>query len=428
MKAWVQRQLAKKVQKLLAVHQPIIVAVTGSVGKTSARNAIATVLEAKYTVGTTIRNYNNEFGVPLSILGEESPGSSAFGWARLLMRTPKTFPQVFVLEYGIDHPGDMAYLCDIAEPDVSVFTRVSPVHAEHFKSVEELASEKAVLLERTKLRGLCVLNADDARVMEFRSKANASLLTYGYSDNADIQATDYRLETREDFSFEPGERFSTARFSVQTPQETLVIELPNILGRGSAGALLPAVAVAQHLGLTREEILQNISNISLEPGRMNPLPGIKGTLLIDSSYNAAPASMKEALEVLGQFSPSESSRRIAVLGHMAELGQYTEQEHRMLGMRVAEVGVDLLVCVGPMTQDTHEAALEAGINPEAVQHFDDAAEAGRWLDREVKKGDIVLVKGSQSARMERVVKELMAEPLRAGELLVRQGEGWENAV
>ncbi|NQV89699.1 MAG: UDP-N-acetylmuramoyl-tripeptide--D-alanyl-D-alanine ligase [Parcubacteria group bacterium] len=424
MKAFVQRQITKKVQKILSVHKPIIVAVTGSVGKTSVRNAIATVLSAKYTVGTTIKNYNNEFGVPLSILGEESPGKSIVGWLRVLIRFPRNVPQVFVLEYGVDHPGDMEHLCQIAQPDVSVLTRISPVHAEHFSSIEALAQEKAQLLAHTKKNGLTLLNQDDKRVKGLAGHAVAPIQTYGYGDGADIQATDYRVETLQDFSFEPGEQFSKVRLSVQTSEGRIVVELNNVLGRGSASAVLPAIAIAQHLGLTHEQILSKIGDIEFEPGRMNPIPGIKGSLLIDSSYNAAPASMTEALNVLSDFHPVEGARRIAVLGHMAELGQYTEQEHRMLGMRAAEVGVDLLVCVGQMTQDTHAGAIDAGIPEDHIQHFDDAVEAGRWLDRQVHKGDIVLIKGSQSARMERVVKDLMAEPLNAEQLLVRQSAYW----
>lgn len=157
---------------------------------------------------------------------------------------------------------------------------------------------------------------------------------------------------------------------------------------------------------------------------MNPIPGVKGSLILDASYNAAPASMAAALDVLAAFVPREGARRIAVLGHMAELGPASESEHRMLGMRAAEAGVDLLVTVGEMSRDTARGAIEAGIAQTQMQHFTDSKEAGRWLDAQVQKGDIVLVKGSQSARMERVVKDVMAEPLRARELLVRQENGW----
>ena len=423
MRKFIQTLITNKAKKLLAIHKPLIIAVTGSVGKTSTRNAIAAVLSAKYHVGTTIKNYNNEFGVPLSILGVESPGKSIFGWLKILWSTPKSLPGVFVLEYGIDHSGDMKHLCDIAAPDIAVMTRISPVHAEHFRSLEALAEEKAILLEQAKQ--LIVLNVDDPRVVSLAGHAHTDALLYGFSERADIQASDYQLETREDFSFKPGEHFSTIRAHVTTQDsDHIELELHNQLGRHSVSALLPAIAIAKHLGLSREQILEKLPTTQFEPGRMNPIPGIKGSLIIDSSYNAAPASMSAALDVLAEFHPVERARRIAVLGHMAELGSYSEQEHRLIGLKVGEVGVDLLLTVGELARDIRRGAIEAGIPEEHTQHVDSPVDAGRWLDHEIHKGDIVLVKGSQSARTEKIVKDIMAEPLRATELLVRQSSAW----
>ncbi len=423
MKKLIQHAITSKAKKLLAQHKPLIIAVTGSVGKTSVRNAIATVLSIKFRVGTTIKNYNNEFGVPLSILGAESPGTSIFGWLKVLFSTPKQIPEVYVLEYGIDRPGDMKYLCDIAMPDIAVMTRISPVHAEYFRSIEELAEEKAVLLGSAKQ--LVILNGDDPRVLGLGGHAHVPILTYGFASSANVRASDYTLETREDFSFEPGEHFCTIRANVTAQDgDQIDLELQNLLGQHSVSALLPAIAIAKHLGLTREQILEKLPTTQFEPGRMNPIPGIKGSLIIDSSYNAAPASMAAALDVLAEFHPSEGARRMAVLGHMAELGQYSEQEHRMIGLKVGEVGVDLLLTVGEPARDIRRGAIEAGIPDERTQHFDSPMDAGRWLDREIHKGDIVLVKGSQSARTEKIVKDIMAEPLRSSELLVRQSDYW----
>lgn len=425
MKTFIQNQITKKAKKILEKYKPLIITVSGSVGKTSTRNAIAAMLFSKYRVGTTIKNYNNEFGVPLTILGSESPGRSFFGWLKILCSTPRTIPEIFVLEYGIDHPGDMKHLCDIAAPDISVMTRLSPVHAEHFRSLEQLAEEKAVMIECTKPEGLVLLNADDPLVLGLRGHASASVVTYGFSSGAQVRASDYQLETREDFSFEPGERFSTVRAQIHMQDQTSIeVELKDMLGTSCVSALLPAIIIAKRLNLSQEEIISSLQKIVFEPGRMNPIPGIKGSLLIDSSYNAAPASMTAALEVLSAFHPAEKAKRIAVLGHMAELGGYREQEHRLLGMRAAELGVDLLVTVGDMTREIRRGAIEAGIPEIQTQHFDTPVQAGRWLDAQVKKGDIVLIKGSQSARMEKIVKELMAEPLRAPELLVRQTRPW----
>ncbi|MEK7619858.1 MAG: UDP-N-acetylmuramoyl-tripeptide--D-alanyl-D-alanine ligase [Patescibacteria group bacterium] len=425
MKHLIQNLITSKAKKLLAIHKPLVIAVTGSVGKTSVRNAIASVLSAKFRVGTTIKNYNNEFGVPLTILGAESAGKSIFGWLKVLFSSPKVMPEVFVLEYGIDRPGDMKHLCEIAAPDIAVMTRISHVHAEYFRSIEELAEEKAVLLQHAKQ--LVVLNADDPRVLGLEGHAHCPILTYGFSSAANVRASNYLLQTREDFSFEPGEHFSTITADVTTQDgDGLALELQNLLGQHSVSALLPAIAIAKHLGLTREQILEKLPTTQFEPGRMNPIPGIKGSLIIDSSYNAAPASMEAALEVLRGFSPVESARRIAVLGHMAELGQYSEQEHRMIGLKVGEIGVDFLLTVGERARDIRRGAIEAGIPEDHTQHFDTPASAGRWLDGEIHKGDIVLVKGSQSARTEKVVKDVMAEPLRAPELLVRQTDYWQS--
>lgn len=427
MKKFIQKLITKKTQKLLAQHKPFVIAVTGSVGKTSVRNAIATILSAKFRVAPTIKNYNNEFGVPLTILGARSPGKSIFGWLKILLSTPRTVPQVYVLEYGIDHPGDMTHLCDIASPNISVLTRISPVHAEFFASIPALAEEKAILLARTASDGLCILNADDSLVMGTSGHAAAPIITYGFSETAQIRASNYELTTRDDFSFEPGETFSTVTADVTTPDhDQMQLTLLNILGKANVSVFLPAIAIAKHLGLTHDEILSKISEVKLEPGRMNPIPGIKGSLILDASYNAAPASMLAALEVLRGFSPVERTRRIAVLGHMAELGPLSENEHRMLGMRAAEAGVDLLVTVGELSVHTQRGAIEAGLSELQTQHFSNSTDAGRWLDAQIKKGDIVLIKGSQSARMERVVKDLMAEPLKAEELLVRQEKSWER--
>lgn len=429
MKEFVQKLLAWKIKKILAKYQPKVVAVTGSVGKTSTRNAIATVLSSSFRVRTTMENYNNEFGIPLTILGMKSPGRSLIGWAKvfwvadklLLMRDPN-FPNMLVLEYGADRPGDIAYLCGLAKPDVSVLTAISPVHVEFFDGLEGLKQEKGTIL--THATSLAVLNADDAQVMSMQSLAKVPIVTYGMQD-ADVRARDVRVETRDDFSFEPGEEFSAIHFQLtqKNGEETPAV-LHNMLGMGQVGAVLAATAVGEHFGMSVEEIASTFQRLEPQAGRMRPIAGIKGSLILDDSYNAAPASMRFAVDELARFSLAEGARRIAALGKMAELGDLSEQEHRLIGMKLAEIGADLVVTVGEPARDIRRGAIEAGIPEEHTQHFETSEEAGRYLDREIKKGDVVLVKGSQSARMEKVVKDLMAEPLRAQELLVRQSKAW----
>ncbi len=424
MKQIVQNLITKKAKKLIEQHKPIIITITGSVGKTSTRKTIAHVLSKKFNVGTTIENYNNEFGVPLSILGKKSPGKSVFGWLGILFSKQKKLPQVYVLELGIDHPGDMKHLCSIVNPDIAVFTAVSPVHLEFFPSIDALVEEKAYMLECVNEGGLAILNADDPRVMGAAKHAKVDHKTFGFSQTAQIRASEFKLETRDDFSFEPGEQFSEIHARIDTEENTGELILANALGRVSVLSALAAFAVGEHLGMSLPEMIDAVRDVKQEPGRMNPIPAIKGALILDSSYNAAPASMASSLEVLSSFGVKENTKRIAVLGHMAELGPQTEQEHRVLGMRVAEHGVDMLVAVGERSKDTIHGAVEAGMSESSTHFFETSEEAGRFLDREINKGDVILVKGSQSARMEKVVKDIMAEPQRAKELLVRQKGKW----
>ncbi|MBU0646191.1 hypothetical protein KJ611_01785 [Patescibacteria group bacterium] len=431
MKLLIQKLLIWLSKRIIRRHQPIIVAVTGSVGKTSTRNAIAAVLESSFRLRTNFANYNNEFGVPLTIIGAVSPEKSLIGWLKVIFHGAKqtlfkdqTYPQLLVLEFGADRPGDIGALCDIAQPDVAVLTVVSPVHAANYASFEQLIDEKTTIIRRVKPGGLAVLNADDARVLDHRLEAPARVLTYGFSQAADLRGFNYHLETRQDFTFDPGEQFAETHFEVEFEEETMPANLPNLIGRAQVSAALGALAVGRHFDLSLEDMIPRLAKILPQAGRMNPLPGIKKCLVLDDTYNAAPASVRAALEVLGQFTPQGDGQRIAALGQMAELGRYSRDEHRLIGHQVAEIGVSLLVTVGEEALGIRAGAIEAGLTDGQCAHFDNSEEAGRHLDKEVRTGDIVLVKGSQSARMEKVVKDLMAEPLRAEQLLVRQSEKW----
>jgi UDP-N-acetylmuramyl pentapeptide synthase len=432
MKTFVQKIIAWKAKKLIQQFQPKVVAVTGSVGKTSTRNAVAKVLEESFRVRTNPKNYNNEFGIPLTIIGvDESPGKSLLGWLKVFWKADKQmlfgndrYPNVLVLEYACDGPGDIAYLCDIAQPDVSILTAISPVHAKNFGSLDRLIDEKATLIECVKSGGQVFMNADDEQVMGVENRAAAPVKTFGMQRTADVSANDVVLETREDFSFEPGERFSEIHFDLRHENHEDEVVLCDLLGDGQVSAALAAAAVGFEMGLELPEIKAQLAKLDGQPGRLRPIAGVKGTLVLDDSYNAAPASVRQAVEVLSRFGVREEDQRIAALGEMAELGQYSEDEHRKMGALVAEKNIDVLVAVGEKSRDYLRGAKDAGMDAAQMQYFEDSHEAGRWLDNNIDQGDIVLVKGSQSSRMEKAVKDIMAEPLRAGELLVRQYGKW----
>ncbi|MBU4315585.1 UDP-N-acetylmuramoyl-tripeptide--D-alanyl-D-alanine ligase [Patescibacteria group bacterium] len=419
--------LKLRARAILRKFNPKIVAITGSVGKTSAKDAIALVLAEKYRVRTAYKNYNNEFGVPFTIIGAKSPNRNVFGWIALFVKTYfiKNYPEVLVLEYGVDKPGDMDYLCGLVRPDIAVVTGISTIHAGNFQSVRALACEKAKITQCVRESGCVVLNEDDDQVRAMEEDANVRVVKYG-SRSLENTFGELALETRIDANFSSGDDFiiTSADITIGGAKYGR-LELQNMIGYAPMMSAVCALTVAHTMEVDITIAMQILRDTyRASPGRLNPIAGIKGSLIIDDSYNAAPSAMQNGLEVLRAFTLVEGKdRKIAVLGQMAELGQYTDQEHRLIGLKVAEVA-DMFVAVGENMRTAVDSAIEAGMYKEAIEWFATSEEAGRYLDREIQEGDIVYVKGSQSSRMEKVVKDLMAEPLRASELLVRQEDKW----
>lgn len=418
--------LQRRAQRVFLQHHPLVVAVTGSMGKTSTKQAIEIVLGTKFHVRGSKKNFNNEMGMPFTLLGVESPGRSVGKWLKVLFGPlpEKDYPNMLVMEYGADHPGDIALLCDLAQPNVSVVTGVSPVHVEYFADIAALAEEKSTLVKRAAKGGMVFLNADDARVAAMAQLTEEKTVTYGKKGMYAIENVVTEPIWQE--VYEPNDAFVVTRADIKIG-ETIVgrLVLKNCFGYAPVMACLAAIAVGDAFGVSIDASLAALAkNYHPAPGRLNPIAGIKQSLVIDDSYNAAPAAVQEGLAILRAMPlEHETGRRIAALGHMAELGRYSEDEHRALGMRVAEV-VDLYVAVGEKSLPAVEAAKEAGMDVNAIHWFATSREAGRFLDGAIKKGDIIYVKGSQSARMEKVVKEIMAQPERAEELLVRQEAKW----
>lgn len=421
MKNLVIRALRFFAHRQLTQFHPTIIAVTGSVGKTSTKQAIAVALSSTYTVRSSQKNYNNEFGVPLAILGEKSPGKNAWGWVKLFVRqwNVKTFPTHVVLEYGADRPGDIQASCNIAQPHVAVLTAISPVHVVNYPNFGALAEEKATLGDNVGEDGVVLLNADDQTLHFMRDRFSAPTETYGKSGkHAAITDVYVKID----------DALITTKAAIDIEGTVANIQLKNCLGDSSVYACAAALLVAKHCDIPLEKAAKALSeSFTAAPGRLCPIAGIKGAIILDDTYNAAPASTLAALDAVMIFATKRPDmRRVVALGKMAELGQYSEAEHIAVGRRVAEVA-DIFVAVGA---EMHEAAAEAmrmGMKFTAVVCVQNAEEAGRWLDANIHPGDIVLVKGSQSARMEKAVKDIMAEPLRAEELLVRQEAAWLKA-
>jgi UDP-N-acetylmuramoyl-tripeptide--D-alanyl-D-alanine ligase len=408
-------------QATLWRYKPCIIGVTGSVGKTSTKEAIFTVLRRKFTVRRNIKNYNNELGVPLTILDEETGGRSFWHWLKVFLVGffgifyTKNYPEVLVLEMGADRIGDISYLTSFVKCYIGVVTAIGeiPVHVEFFQSVSQVAREKSNLVRSLDKDGWAVLNFDDERVRIMANQTRARIFSYGFSENVDLRASNF-----EQYTEDPNEVVMS--FKVDYGGNTVPIRLRNILGRQQVYAVLAAVAVGLISKINLVEITQALKDYQPLPGRLRFIKGIKNSLILDDTYNASPSAMLAALDVLRVI----PGRKIAALGDMLELGAFTEEAHRQVGAEVAKTA-DMLLAVGERAIFLADEARINGMSADKVSYFASSQGAGRFLQDSIREGDIILVKGSQGVRMEKIVKEIMAEPERAEELLVRQEAEWQ---
>jgi len=425
MKKIIQKFLKVLAKLIVKKYKPLIIGITGSVGKTSTKEAIFSVLKNRFSVRKSEKNYNNEIGLPLTIIGAESAGKSLFGWLKILWQAKKlilfplkNYPQILILEMAADRPGDLEYLVSFAPPRISVVTAVAPVHLEFFKSLENIAQEKSVLVKCLPSSGQAILNADDERVYQMKDKTDAKVLTYGFSSRADIMAFDWE----NDFGVLESKELIGVRFKINYKGKIIPVFLPYVLGKQQTYAALAAIGVGLSLKMNLIEIVESLKEYNPPPGRMRLIAGVKRTLIIDDSYNASPLAVIMALDVLKKI-PSKG-RKFVVLGDMLELGSYSTKAHFEVGEKVASLDPDYLVAVGENAKNIIEGARKQGMPLEKIFHFFQSDDAAKFLKNIIQSGDVILVKGSQRMRMEKIVKELMAYPEKARELLVRQGKGW----
>ena len=313
MKKTVQNILASLAKRILEKYKPKIIGITGSVGKTSTKEAVFFVVNQKYRAYRPLKNFNNEFGLPFAIIGTDSPGRNIFAWLSLFTKAlgliffTQKYPEVLVLEYGVDKPGDMDYLTSIAHPNISIITSIGISHYEFFKSAEAIEHEKGRLAEVLSYDERLIVNADDAKSFNQQHKTKAQALSYGLENQADVKL----VKKNENIL---GQYFTELTF--KTPTRTIEVTV-RALGNPHLQAIAVAVAVGEVLGIETDLIVRGVKDYKPSPGRLNILDGIKHSVIIDDSYNAAPASMREALLLFDRLS---SANKIAVLGDMRELG------------------------------------------------------------------------------------------------------------
>jgi len=347
-----------------------VIGITGSVGKTSSKELIHSVLSRRFRTLKSAGNQNNEIGLPLSLLKLE-----------------RHYERV-VLEMGMYTTGEISRLCQMAQPEVGVLTIIGPVHLERAGSMEAIVAAKQELVEALPEHGTAVLNKDDERVMSMAEHTKAAIFTYGLDSGADLWADNIHSMGLEGVGF-----------TLHHGRDAMRVQVP-LLGRHSVHTALRAAAVGLVEGMSWPDIIAGLSKTTAQL-RLVAVPGPKDSIIIDDTYNASPDSVMAAFNLVKDL----DGRRVVVLGDMLELGYMEEESHRLIGRRAADVA-RILIAVGPRSRVLGEEALNVGMPADRVFMVDDAVTAVSILEEIIQEKDIILIKGSYGMRMDRIVAAL----------------------
>ena len=401
-------------------YKPKIVGITGSVGKTSAKEAIALVLSEKYRVRQSIGNYNNEIGLPLSVLNGKNPERNIFGWIVLFFKSLGnliycTYPEILVLEMGADRPGDVTYLNKlVGQLEFAVITDIGISHMEFYPSEQALIKEKFTITKALAKGSVIALNFDSKKIYENRNLAKSEILGFGFHKEASIVASDFQILEHDNGW--------GVNFKVHYKGTVVPFFIPGVVGKPVVYAGLSAIATGLHFDLNLVNASQSLQKYQAPPGRLRVIEGIKHTLILDDTYNAAPDSTVAALETLKLMA---TSRKLACIGPMAELGKTEEEGLKLIAAKIVETTVEIVFLVGKQAENIKNSLVQRKFKGNFFV-FNNADEARISVQNELRQGDLVLVKGSQAGRMEKIVMEIMVQPLNASKLLVRQSKSWIN--
>ena len=409
---------------VLRRHRPIVIGITGSVGKSSTKEAIATVLSARFRVRQSPGNFNNEIGIPLTVIGSLDTKRSRlrlvaapFRFLTTLILPRNRYPEILILELGIDRVGDMEYLLEFLSPVVGVLTTISTSHLEFFKSLSVVSREKGKLILSLPRNGLAVLNADESRVMKFNDKTKATVLSYGFDEAADVRGTHVAF-FRDAAALPIG-----SSFKLEYDGKSIPVRLPNIIAEHHISAALAAAAVGIFFKMNPLEVAEALRKFQSLPGRMRLFEGVHRSLLIDDTYNSSPKSLLAALKTLGRL---ECSRRVVALGDMLELGADSDQAHRDVAEWIREHDIREVFLLGAGMLLAKEALERMDFPSDHLHWFSDPESLGEQLAASLREGDLVLLKGSQGMRLEKAVEMVLLEPSSARGLLCRQSDEWKN--
>ncbi len=418
-------KILKEIAKLtVKKYKPLIIGVTGNVGKTSTKEMIALFLKQEKKIWFSSKSFNNELGLPLAIIGDFKEIKGKFFWLGVILKGifqllfyNKNYPEILVLEYGVDKPLDMNYLLNIAKPSIGIFTQTGeiPVHVEFFQDKEGIFKEEAKLIYHLPATGLAVLNADNKEIFNLKKEIKANVLSYGFNSEADIKIFNFKSEL-------VNNKFITS-FKINYQGKIIPFKIENVVGKNVAYCIASTIAVGLYLNINILKINNVLKEYQPPPGRLRILKGLNDALIIDDSYNASPQAVLNSLEVLNFV---KNRKKILVLGDMLELGKYSYEAHKMIGEKLKKV-VDIVVLVGFKTEITYESAILNGFEKRNIFYFKpplDYQKIADFVKNFLDKNSVILVKGSQGLRLEKIIKEIIIDKEKAKELLVRQNKAW----
>ncbi len=414
--------ILKKILKVVTIliikkYHPLIIAVTGSVGKTSTKDGIYTSFSGFFDIKKSEGNLNTEFGAPLVFLKAQKSGENLKEWMIiilkgiwLIIKKDKNYPEMIVVELGADKPKDIEYLVEFIKPDIAVVTAIGdvPVHIEAYKNSGEVVNEKEKMVKALKEGGTAVLNFDDHHVSSMKAK---NKVTFGFKKGADVFIKKFETTSLKGSSL-----------VLEYGRKEFPIFLSLCIGDSFAYIAASIFAVGVVLNVNPEKMVEMIEKIRPAKGRLTVIKGIKNTIILDGSYNASPSSMMSALKALKEI---KGKRKIAVLGDMLELGKFASEEHKKTGRYAAEVA-DYIFAVGDWSEELRKAVIQNNLKKERVFAFKNVVEVIKKIEEIIEEEDIILIKGSQGIRTEKIVFAIMRDPERADELLVRQNKFWKQ--
>lgn len=414
--------------------KPKIIALTGSVGKTSLRNAIFAVLKDNFKVKKSVKA-NSETGLPLDILGLHPQDYSFFDWLKLSLLIPLKLLtnwqkyDYYIAELGVDEPlppKNMEYLLSFIHPDMAIFLNVAPVHTQQFEKIipknkifasdqereefltQAIAKEKGKIITHLSADKIAIVNADDQLIMEQVKKSQAQIFSFG-KESKNLQLTTYNFQ------------LSGTKFSYRYKNKEFTLELPYLLPGYYGSTFAAAILVALHLNLTYEQITNELmNNFQLPPGRMSVFKGIKNTTIIDSSYNASKIPTLGALQLLKSL--KTNVKKIFVFGDMRELGDQAKNEHQEVARDILKT-VDQLILIGPLTKQ-FVLPLTQGKIP--TDWFSNSYKAADWLKNNLKGKEIILIKGSQNTIFTEIVVEALLANKNDTIKLCRRDKFWDQ--